>query len=162
MTWGNPVNDDGSPKFELIDRRDNWKDIIEPNKINIIDWMNLPGDKLYSIGNVLDGIHSKLDEGLALVVIQKDQARVLGHGRSFSEELSSLYLTIDKGLLKVRKVKEWYQYNPEGDVHGFELARSGTEFKNIHKVKKCFNCRGSGIYKGQDCYPCRGTGYVDE
>lgn len=161
MTWANPVNDDGVAKFELIERRDNWKDIIEPNKVNIIDWLNLPGNELYSIGNILDGIQSKLDEGIALVVIQKDEASVLGRGRSFSEELSSLYLTIDKGRLTVRKAKEWYQYNPNADVYGFELVRGGTEFKNIHKVKKCFNCRGSGIYKGEECYPCRGTGYVD-
>lgn len=161
MTWANPVNADGVAKFELIERRDNWKDIIEPDKINIIDWLNLPGNELYSIGNILDGIQSKLDEGIALVVIQKDEASVLGRGRSFSEELSSLYFTIDKGRLTVRKAKEWYQYNPNGDVYGFELVRGGTEFKNIRKIKKCSNCHGSGNYKGQDCYPCRGTGYVD-
>ena len=36
MDWKNPLKEDGKPKFELIERREGWKDIIRPNNINII------------------------------------------------------------------------------------------------------------------------------
>ena len=37
MDWHNPLTSAGNPKFELIERRSDWKSVIRPNNINIID-----------------------------------------------------------------------------------------------------------------------------
>lgn len=162
MTWNNPLDENGKPKFELIKRLENWADIVEPNKITIIDWIALPANELYNIGHVIQGIQSKIDGGLALIVLQKDENSNLGRGRAFSEELASLYLTIDKGRLTVRKAKEWFEHNPNGEVYGFDITNGGVEFRNIRPLVKCFSCRGSGQYKGNECFTCHGTGYIEK
>ncbi len=161
MTWNNPIREDGKPKFELIRRFENWADIIEPDKVTIIDWIALPANELYNIGHVIQGIQSKLGNGVALIVLQKDESSNLGRGRAFSEELSSLYLTIDKGRMTVRKAKEWFEHNPNREVYGFEITNGGVEFRNIRPLVKCLSCHGSGQYKGGECFDCHGTGYID-
>jgi len=161
MTWNDPIAD-GKPKFELIRRLDNWSDIIEPDKITIIDWISLPANELYNIGHVIQGIQSKLGNGVGLIVLQKDEASNLGRGRAFSEELASLYLTIDRGRMTVRKAKEWFQRDPNRDVYGFDITNGGVEFRNIRSLARCHNCKGSGQIKGNDCYTCRGVGYVEK
>ena len=157
MTWVNPLKEDGTPKFELIDRRDNWKDIIRPDNINIIDWIGLPGDESYRIGQIIDGIQSKLKKGIALLSLQKDIEARLGRGRSYSEELASLYLTIDFERITVIKAKEWKGTNPNGKMYGFTLLNAGTQFHNIREIKKCPKCWG----KNPKCEKCEGTGYID-
>ena len=162
MTWNNPLKEDGKPKFELIRRLENWADIVEPDKITIIDWIALPANELYNIGHVIQGIQSKVGNGVALIVLQKDESSNLGRGRAFSEELSSLYLTIDKGRMTVRKAKEWFGHDPNREVYGFDITNGGVEFRNIRPMVKCFSCHGSGQSKGGECYSCHGTGYVEK
>ena len=162
MTWNNPIDENGKPKFELIRRLENWADIVEPDKITIIDWIALPANELYNIGHVIQGIQSKVGNGIALIVLQKDEASNLGRGRAFSEELSSLYLTIDKKRMTVRKAKEWFDHDPNREVYGFDIANGGVEFRNIRPLVKCPNCRGYGQIKGNECYTCQGTGYIEK
>jgi len=160
MTWHNPIDVTGKPKFELIERRENWKDIIRPDNINIIDWLNL-GENWYEIGKVIEGIQSKLNKGIALISIQKDEHKTLGRGAGFSEELASLYLTMDFGRLYVRKCKEWVETNPNGKAYGFDIVDGGVKFHRIRQIVKCKKCWGSGQSRGSECEECGGTGYRD-
>jgi len=162
MTWNNPIDENGKPKFDLIRRLENWADIVEPDKITIIDWIALPANELYNIGHVIQGIQSKVGNGVALIVLQKDEASSLGRGRAFSEELSSLYLTIDKGRITVRKAKEWFNHNPNREIYGFDIANGGVEFRNIKPLVKCFSCKGSGQIRGGECCVCFGEGYIEK
>ena len=159
MTWANPIGEDGRPKFELVERYDRWQDIIQPDAVNIIDWINL-GDAFYQIGTVIQGIKSKLDKGIAVIVIQKDPNKDRGLGGGFSEHLSSLYLLIDRGRLTVRKVKEPYQFNSQGRSYGFQIE-DGVRFWDIHEVKICPKCAGYGKLHGADCGNCFGYGHLD-
>lgn len=159
MDWHNPLKEDGIPKFELIKRIDNWKDIIRPDNINIIDWINL-GDNFYQIGTIIEGIQSKLKSGIAVIALQKDASKVLGLGGAFSEHLSSLYLTMDFGRLSVRKAKDYHGTNPNGKVYGFDII-AGTKFNNIRPLIRCQECYGHGQSKGHECSYCKGTGYHD-
>lgn len=161
MTWLDPVREDGTPKFELIERRSGWKDIIRPNNINFIDWISLSGKAdFYSIGAVIEGIQEKLDRGIAVIAIQKSSGKDLGEGGQFSEHLSSLYLLMDFKRLTVRKAKDWHGVNPNGKVYGFDIVE-GIKFQNIRPQIKCSNCYGHGISKGGECSYCKGTGWVD-
>lgn len=161
MTWANPMNGDGKPKFELIERYNNWKDIIRPDNINIIDWINL-SDKFYQIGEILEGLKAKTDKGITVAILQKDPSKKLGLGGGFGEHLASLYLTIDYQQMTVIKAKEWVDHNPNGEMYGFDIINAGTKFNRIRKIKKCHRCWATGKSRGEACEECNGTGYVDD
>lgn len=159
MTWANPVGEDGKPKFLLVDRNRDFKDVIEPNSINIIDWLNL-GDNFYQIGAVLEGIKEKLEDGIAIVSLQKDPNKELGMGGMWGEHLASLYLTLDFERITVKKAKKWHDWNPNGHTWGFDIVDRGTHFNHIRLLKKCGNC-WNGKTKAGPCLICDGTGFVD-
>ena len=160
MQWGDPLTEHGAPKFDLIERYDGWKDAVDPDAINIIDWINLD-DKFYMIGSILQGIRAKLRKGIALIALQKNAGKELGTGGGFSEHLASLYLALDFERITVKKAKEWQTVNPNGAMDGFTIVNSGTSFHNIRSIKKCPKCYGFSVVKGTKCDACRGTGYVD-
>ncbi len=160
MDWANPLKENGEPKFELIERRSGWKDVIRPDNINIIDWINLD-DKFYQIGMIIDGIQSKLKNGVAVLSIQKQPGKDRGLGGGFSEHLASLYLNIDFERLTVIKAKEWTGTNPNGKMYGFSIVQGGTRFHDIREVKKCIKCYGKGVAYGNKCETCFGRGVVN-
>lgn len=139
MTWAEPLKEDGTPKFKLIERHEGWKDIIEPDSINIIDWINL-GDNFYQIGKIIEGIQEKLRNGIVVVSLQKGDDRDLAIGGQYTEHLSSVYLTVDFERITVRKIKEWKDWNPNKSIFGFQLVDGGTKFSNIRPIKKCPKC----------------------
>ncbi len=160
MGWRNPLTETGTAKFELIERREGWKDIIRPDNINIIDWINL-SDNFYQMGKIIEDIQAKLHNGIAVISIQKDEHKTRGLGGGFSEHLASLYLSIDFEKLTIIKAKEWQEWNPNGKMYGFQIVDGGTKFHNIRQVVKCKSCWGSGHSKGGECETCSGKGYVD-
>lgn len=160
MTWADPLNENGTPKFELIKRLEGWKDIIRPDNLNIIDWINL-GDNFYQMGTLIEGMQSKLRNGVLLASIQKDTAKSLGLGGGFSQHLASLYLTIDFERLTVVKAKEWQYPNPNGKVYGFRIVEAGTKFADIRELERCRRCWGTGKLKQGQCDDCEGKGWID-
>ncbi len=168
MTWANPLKEDGTPKFELIDRHDNWADIIRPDNLNIIDWLNLDGTShpFYEIGSIVEGIQRKLKNGVAVICIQKDANKDMGMGGGFSQHLASLYLAIDfmpdKHLkMTVKKAKSWTGHNPNHEMYAFDLVEAGTLFHKIHRIKKCLSCGGRGNTRmGAVCDLCSGSGHI--
>lgn len=162
MTWANPLTEDGKPKFELIERRERWQDIIRPDNLNIIDWINL-GDNFYQIGKIIEGIQTPLRNGVAVVVLQKSEGKELGMGGGFSEHLASLYLSIDYQRLTVVKCKEFNGgFNPNKHTYAFNIVDAGTKFDRIREVIKCKTCYGTGKYKSGECETCEGIGWMDK
>lgn len=82
------------PPFKIFDRADNFGDVIEPNAINIVDYLDL-NSELYLIGEEIEKIYRKLDRGIALVAIQKKPNQEVGVGGMFSSKRSKLYLAMD-------------------------------------------------------------------
>ena len=160
MDWAEPLNEHGAPKFELIERYDGWKDAIQPDNINIIDWINLD-DKFYMIGAILQGIRSKLRKGMAVVALQKSAGKEMGMGGGFSEHLASLYLTLDFERMTVKKAKEWDGVNPNGLMDRFKIVSHGAKFDDIHRIILCPECRGYAAIKKNPKCQCKGVGYVD-
>lgn len=156
MTWANPLKDDGIPKFDVIERHDNWKDVIRPDHINIIDWINLE-DNFYRIGSIIEGIQSKIKSGMALILLQKNGDKTLGTGGGFSLHLASLYLAMDYNRMTVVKCKEWNGHNPNNEMYAFQIVEGGTQFHDIHRVKKCPKCYK---FTNPKCELCNGTGYI--
>ncbi len=75
------------PKFEAIRRYENHQDIILPDALNVIDWLNL-GDRFWEVGKIIEGIQSKLTTGLCVIVLQKSEGKMLGRGGDFSRDMS--------------------------------------------------------------------------
>jgi len=158
MQWVDFCYTDGTPRFELIERHADWKYAIEPDWINIIDWIGLD-DAFYKIGNVMEGIQEQLSGGIAVVVLQKNEGKSLGMGGTFSEHRASVYFNIDKDLLTVRKVKEYKSgFNPNGAMYGYSIVNSGAEYASIRPVKRCSKCVK---WANPTCKECEGKGYVD-
>ncbi len=161
MTWNNPLKEDGTPKFELIERYQDWKDIVRPDNINLIDWITVSSGEFYMMDSILQGIQSKLNHGIAVVAIQKSTSKGVGEGGDFSKRIASLYLAIDFERITVVKAKEWNSVNPNNKTYGFKIVDGGCKFHNIREIKKCPRCYGTGRTKGGECDQCFGAGYVD-
>jgi hypothetical protein len=92
--------------FTAEERSSNFADVIHPNCVNIIDYMELSGD-FYMVADYLRQIHDKLGGGIAIVALQKDPKAPQGRGGTFGLEKPRLYLNMDSGQILIRKAKNW-------------------------------------------------------
>ena len=117
-------------KFNAIYRSANFADAIRdfPDDLNIFDYLEL-GTNFWEVGEIINKIFNRLNQGVAICCIQKSYGKDLGRGGDFSAEKASLYLTIDPGKLKIIKAKEWRGTdNPNGKYKKFKLIQ-GWKFQ---------------------------------
>jgi hypothetical protein len=121
-----PLESWGGVNF--INRSYNFSDVIQPNALNIIDYLEVTTD-FFAVGGEIKAIFDRLDKGLAIIAIQKKKGAELGRGADFTLEKSRLYLSIDANELKIVKGKNWAQIgkNPNGMVFRFKLV-GGCKF----------------------------------
>jgi len=117
--------------LDARERSDNFADVIHPDDINIVDYMEMH-DQFYLISQKLKDIHDKLKNGIAIVALQKSPGADLGRGGSFSLEKPRLYLSMRSdypgGVIKIVKCKNWRtNTNPNGLEKHFKLY-SGCQF----------------------------------
>jgi len=113
--------------FEAKERSSNFPDVIYPDAVNIIDYVELH-DNFYQISGILKGIHDKLKSGIALVALQKNPGAPTGIGGYRGLEKPRLYLSLDGGVAKIVKAKNWATtINPNGYSCKFKLI-SGCHF----------------------------------
>lgn len=122
-------------QFEARERSSNFIDVIYPDWINIIDYLEIT-DNFYNVADTLLGIHNKLSKGIAIVVVQKKRGAELGRGAEFSLEKPRLYLALDAGKLRIVKAKNWVNghKNPNGLAWSFQLV-NGATFVNIQETQ---------------------------
>jgi len=118
---------------EAIERSANFADVIEPNGINIIDFLEIY-DNFWEIGGKIRDIFDELDKGLAIIMIQKKVGTELGRGGDMAMEKSRLYLSLKTnapygGICKINKAKSFVNHavNPNGMEVDFQLVK-GCEF----------------------------------
>lgn len=169
MTWANPMKDETTPKFDLVERYEDFQDLILPNALNIVDWLDADKVEYYKIGMLIKAMQTKLTNGVLVVMIQKNSFSEFGDGGEKSAKWADLYLTLsfnrDKNFtrLNIIKAKEWVgNHDPNGKIYGFEIANFGSQLAKIREVKKCLTCWGEGNKKGEECVVCDGTGYCYE
>jgi len=122
-------------KFDARERSTNFADVIYPDDINIIDYIEITSGEFYLIGEELRAIFDKLNKGVAIVALQKKRGAELGRGAEFSLEKPRLYLSMDSGALKIIKAKNWAisSENPNGVEFSFKLVE-GASFVDMHEV----------------------------
>lgn len=125
--------------FFAHERDSNFADVIKPNAINIIDYLEIDGSEgreFWRVGGMLKDIRDRLNKGAAIVAIQKNPDKKEGHnlglGGYRGMEKPRLYMSMSKhpNRLKLEKVKNWRNedLNPNGLKVGFKLIR-GCRFQ---------------------------------
>ena len=133
----------GSPKFEAAMRYDNYQDVILPNGLNIIDYLD-PGENPYMVGQQIDAIRQKLVNGVAFIALQKkvttsrgrdgilkETISDYGTGGQYSEHRARIVLHIERDYLYVKKAKKCRRENLNGKKFSFEIRNNGSQFYNI-------------------------------
>ncbi|MFC2045699.1 hypothetical protein ACFLUH_03370 [Chloroflexota bacterium] len=115
--------------FVAEERSGNFADVIRPDCVNIIDYLEFNEGEFYLIADYLRAIHDKLSTGICLIALQKKRGASLGRGGDFGLEKPRLYLTMDAGKLKIQKAKNWVNpsENPNGLMLDFKIVQ-GCEF----------------------------------
>ncbi|MCK9275034.1 MAG: bifunctional DNA primase/polymerase [Syntrophales bacterium] len=114
-------------KFHPKERASNFADVIKPDAINIIDFLEVY-DEFYKIGGLIKEIYDKLKKGIAVIAIQKNKGADYGLGGGRGLEKARLYLTMEPGKARIIKAKNWTTFeNPNGMEITFKLAQ-GCKF----------------------------------
>lgn len=129
------------------ERDRDFADVVRPNALNVIDFMEVYDD-FYQIGSWINDIHRVLDKGLAIIVIQKKRGRDVGKGGDVTMEKPRLYVSLENnapygGICKVVKAKfpKHHSLNPNGleidyhliDGHSF---RATSDWRYVSDLKE--------------------------
>lgn len=116
-------------KFNAFDRSSNFEDVIRPDDLNIIDFLELH-DEFWKVGETLKKIYSKLNKGIAIIAIQKKFGARFGKGGDVTMEKPRLYLSMEQGQIIIEKGKNWRvpTNNPNGLACRYKLIQ-GAAFK---------------------------------
>lgn len=124
--------------FHAWDRGGDFADVIKPDAVNIIDYLEVHED-FFRVGGMLKNISDKLKNGFCLVALQKNFGRDEGLGGARGLEKPRLYLAMEAGRLKIVKGKSWANRdrNPNGLTVDFKLV-DGCHFitKSVWRLRQ--------------------------
>ena len=118
-------------RMKVFDRSSNFADVIRPDEINIIDFLEIH-DEFYKVGLYIKQIFDKLNKGIAVIAIQKNPGKEQGLGGMRSIEKARLAINMERGgKLIIDKAKNWATMNnPRGLAVEYNLV-GGCHFKVI-------------------------------
>ena len=122
--------------FDARERSSNFADVIRPDWVNIVDYMEVSTD-FFMVGGWISAIWEKLNQGIAIICLQKKKGVELGRGGEVTAEKARLYLAMDSGKIRIVKAKNWLDssVNPNGKTWAFQLVE-GCKFVNIQEIKE--------------------------
>jgi len=101
-----PISMSGWAKaMKVIDNWDfnNISDKIQPDAFNVIDYLEPDSDRPYNIHGVISAIIRRLNQGTALIAVQKKPDVKMGTGGVYSIKASTLALALDWGKIEIVK-----------------------------------------------------------
>lgn len=133
--WYELRNGYGKPKFKVIDRGDNYQDVIKPDGLNYVDYLDVNNEaEYYKLKPYLKRIKRALKRGVAVVALQKRPHVPDAFGGVNLRGDTDLYLSLDFGELYITKVKDWKRENPNDTKYSFDIVHGGAMFTNIKRV----------------------------
>ena len=133
--------------FKVYERYDNFADVIHPDHISVIDYLDL-NSEVYLVGAEIDAIFRKKNKGVAIIGLQKPPPTVafvrgvktfverdLAYGGGFTAKRASLYITMGNNKLKLLYVKtpKNPKVNPNNLTFTFTMSEDGIHFLNIKR-----------------------------
>ena len=111
-----------------VDRYGDFSDVIVPDAINIIDFLEITKD-FFEVGDMVKNIFRRLTTGVAVIGIQKPSTRDMPIGGEKGLEKARIAIALDGGKAKILVGKNWAQdnLNPKGLSCEFKLLK-GSEF----------------------------------
>ena len=110
-------------QVRFFERCENFPDVIRPDDLNIIDFLEL-SDEFWKVGGIIREIHDRLNMGVCFIARQKLKGASAGRGGDFGKEKARLVLLMDPGVAKIDKCKNWRNpvVNPNGKEWRFKLV----------------------------------------
>lgn len=142
-----PLNIPYPAPFQVYERYDNFADVIHPDHISVIDYLDL-NSEVYLVGTEIDAIFRKLNTGVAVIGLQKPPPTVtfikgvkkvierdLAYGGGFTAKRSVLYISMGEHKLKLVYVKTPTKgtINPDNMTWTFSFNGDGIHFANIDR-----------------------------
>jgi hypothetical protein len=115
-------------RFTAIERSGDFADVIRPNGVNIIDFLEVH-DEFFKVGGYMKQIYDKLEKGVAIIALQRNKDNPTGLGGYRSLEKPRLYLNLSADSVDIIKAKNWQKeaINPNGLRCKFTL-KDGWQF----------------------------------
>ncbi len=101
-----------------------WWDKIKPDSLNVVDYL-LEYKESYMIADFVWKIHQKLNNGIALVIIQRDPLKPYGTGGRGVRDIPRLVISLIHHKIKLEDVKSFHmspQGNPTGMTRKYKQA----------------------------------------
>lgn len=124
-------------KVKFYERSSNFADVICPNDLNIIDFMEIY-DNFWEIGGWIRDIWKKLEKGVAVIAIQKDPKSDFARGGNITMEKPRLYLSLkyikEDRCGEIEIVKGKNARHPDIKPRGLKaryVLYKGAEFKML-------------------------------
>ncbi len=110
-----PISD-WKESVEFIKRTSDWWDLIEPDSINVVDYL-VEYEKSYLIAQFVFQIHQKLKNGIALIVVQRDPMKPYPSGGRAVRDIPRLIISLIHHVIKIEDVKS-FRNTPLGNPTG--------------------------------------------
>lgn len=81
-----------------------FQDAIRPDGINIVDYLQVY-DSFWLITETIAQIADRLNEGIAMLLLQKFEGKKFAKGGESTREKAEVYITLDNGKLAFEKIK---------------------------------------------------------
>jgi predicted lipoprotein with Yx(FWY)xxD motif len=102
--------------LQIIKRTSDWADKIEPDSINIVDYL-VEYEKPYILPKFIFDIHKKLKSGICLCVVQRDPFKPYPAGGRAVRDIPRLIISLINHWLRLEDVKSFWETesgNPSG------------------------------------------------
>jgi hypothetical protein len=114
-------------KVHWINKSGEFADVIYPEDINIIDFLEITKD-FFEIGDMIKNLYHKLTTGVVILGIQKPSNRDMPIGGEKGLEKARIAIAIDNHVAKILVGKNWAtESNPKGLMCKFKVIK-GCKF----------------------------------
>ena len=99
-------------RINFVDSFTSYTDIIQPDALNFIDYIEAPDGEAFRVPSIMAGIHQRLQNGIAFIALQKNPGTDHGIGGTQTRAKPSVFCTLEDHTCKVVKAKSWRGVNP--------------------------------------------------
>lgn len=116
-----------------------------PDGLTLIDYLEEVDGEYYKLASDIRAIYDSLNEGIAVIALQKRSQNEVGVGGEGTTEKARLYMTLDRlahqprstiSALKIIKAKDYPDINPNGQERHIEI-RAGQDIVPVSDWMYC-------------------------